>query len=112
MQERRLGACLQDYSLAFWDQADNFAYEKTFSPHLELLQIFIKYVEFCTTWMTIDQRNNIYVWDIEKETCVQLPKRHDERITDVCEITHLKLLAACSLDKKIIFWNLAQKVPA
>lgn len=48
----------------------------------------------------------MYTWDIEKETIFMLPKRHDERITDLCEITHLKLLAACSLDKKIIFWDM------
>lgn len=40
-----------------------------------------------------------------------MPKRHEERITDVCEITHLRLLAACSLDKKIIFWDVLQRLP-
>lgn len=70
-----------------------------------MLQIYIKYIEYCTTWLTVDQRNNIYTWDIEKEQATALPKRHEERITDVCEITHLRLLAACSLDKKIIFWD-------
>ncbi|CDW75100.1 rna recognition motif [Stylonychia lemnae] len=110
--ERRIGACLQDYSLAFWDQSDNFSFEKTFNAHLEVLQIFIKYVEYCTTWITVDQKNSIYVWDIEKESAIQLPKRHEERITDICEITHLRLLAACSLDKKIIFWDLQQRLPA
>eukprot|EP00347_Sterkiella_histriomuscorum_P004350 403360783 len=111
VQEKRLGACLQDYSLAFWDQADNFTFEKTFNPHLEVLQIYIKYVEYCTTWLTVDQRNQIYIWDIEKETAQQFPKRHEERITDLCEITHLRLLAACSLDKKIIFWDVIQRLP-
>ena len=106
VQEKRIGACLQDYSLAFWDQNDNFTFEKSFSAHLEVLQIFIKYVEYCTTWLTIDQKNVLYIWDIEKETAEALPKRHEERITDVCEITHLRLLAACSLDKKVIFWDL------
>ena len=77
-----------------------------------MLQIFIKYVEFCTAWITVDQRNVINMWDIEQETGEQLPRRHDERITDMCEITHLRLLAACSLDKKIIFWDLKAKVPA
>jgi WD40 repeat protein len=54
----------------------------------------------------------ISIWDIEKESCEHLPKRHFERITDVCEIVHIKLLAACSLDKKIILWDLISKVPA
>jgi hypothetical protein len=54
----------------------------------------------------------IVIWDIEKECYELLPKRHEERITDVCEIVHIKLLAACSLDKKIIFWDLKEKVPS
>ena len=40
-----------------------------------------------------------------------LPKRHGERIADICELTHLKLMAASSLDKQIIFWDLIFKVP-
>ena len=34
-QESRLGACLQDYSLCFWDSSDNFTFEKTFSTSLD-----------------------------------------------------------------------------
>ena len=62
--------------------------------------------------MTVDQKNGIYIWDIEKEECKILPRRHEERITDVCEVSHLKLLAACSLDKKIILWDLIEMVPS
>jgi WD40 repeat protein len=98
--------------LAFWDHADDFNFEKSFSAHMDTLQIYIKYVDYCTTWVTIDQNNVIAVWDLEKERCEQLPKRHEERITDVCEIVHIKLLAACSLDKKIILWDIVQKVPS
>ena len=29
-----------------------------------------------------------------------------EKIMDICEIPHLKLLAACSLDKKLVFYDL------
>jgi WD40 repeat protein len=110
--EKRIGACLQDYSLSFWDMSDNFTYEKTFSANLDVLQIFIVYIEYCTRWVTIDQKNCIYIWDIERESSRMLPKRHDERISDMIELTHLKLVAACSLDKKIIFWDIITLVPA
>jgi len=69
-------------------------------------------VEFCTKWITVDQKNVLVVWDIESEQCSMLPKRHEERITETCEIVHLKLLAACSLDKQIILWDLIAKVPS
>lgn len=60
----------------------------------------------------MDQHHTIAKWNIEKESCDVLPRRHSERITDVCEITHLKLIAASSLDKKIILWDLVNKVAA
>ena len=52
--EQRIGACLQDYSLSFWDQNDNFKFEKSFPSNLDSLSVFIFYVEFCTTWLTAD----------------------------------------------------------
>jgi WD40 repeat protein len=98
--------------LSFWDIADNFNFEKNIKAISDVLHIYIKYVEYCTTWITVDHRNNIYSWDIEKETSLVFPKRHEERVTDLCEITHLRMLAACSLDKKIIFWDVLERVPA
>jgi len=35
--ENRLGACMQDYTLAFWDASDDFSFEKTISAHLDVL---------------------------------------------------------------------------
>ncbi|CDW80516.1 rna recognition motif [Stylonychia lemnae] len=104
--EKRIGACLQDYTLAFWDISDNFKFEKTFSTNLDVLNVFIKYIEFSGTWITYDQKNVIFVWDIERESSIKLPHRNQEKIMDICEIPHLKLLAACSLDKKLVFYDI------
>jgi len=71
-----------------------------------VLQIFIKYIEYCGLWITIDQKNRIFLWDIEKESSRKLPPKHTERIMDVCEIPHMKLIAVCSLDKQIVFYDL------
>jgi WD40 repeat protein len=105
--EQRIGCCLQDYTLAFWDAADQFKFEKTFSTDLENLQVFIKYIDYCGTWITHDLKNVIFVWDIEMESFQKLPALHEERIMDICAIPHLKNMAACSLDKKIVFYDLA-----
>lgn len=97
---------MQDYTLAFWDISDNFKFEKTFSTDLDVLNVYIKYIEFCGTWITFDQKNVIFIWDIEREHSVKLPHRNEQKIMDVCEIPHLKLIAVCSLDKKMAFYDI------
>ena len=67
---------MQDYSLAFWDISDDFKFEKTFSTDLDVLQIYIKYIEFCGVWLTFDQKNILFIWDIERESSVRLPQKH------------------------------------
>jgi len=89
---------------------------------LDVLQIYIKYIEYCGRWVTIDQKNVISIWDIERESSLQLPNRHKyaflllfpirERLTDLIEVSHIKLVAACSLDKQIIFWDILALVPS
>jgi hypothetical protein len=66
--EKRVGCCLQDYTLAFWDLSDDFKFEKTFSTDLDYLQVFIKYIDYCGQWITYDLKNVIFVWDIEMES--------------------------------------------
>ena len=41
------------------------------------------------------------------ESFQKLPAMHEERIMDICAIPHLKNMAAASLDKKIVFYDLA-----
>lgn len=36
--------------------------------------VMIKYIEFCSSWVAVDQLNRIHVIDIEKETCQTLTK--------------------------------------
>ena len=71
-----------------------------------MLNVFIKYIEFSGQWLTYDQKNVIFIWDIERESSVKLPHKNEQKIMDVCEIPHLKLLAVCSLDKKLVFYDI------
>ncbi|CAI2359758.1 unnamed protein product [Moneuplotes crassus] len=107
--EKRIGACLFDHRLSFWDVRDNFNYEMTFHTRLEYRQNFILYAEFCTTWVTVDTESNIYTWNIENETCKKLPKQHTKPIIDMKEIPQYKVIAACSLDKLIILWDIVKR---
>ena len=77
---------MQDYTLAFWDVADGFKFEKTFSTELDVLHVFIRYIEYCGTWLTYDQKNQLYIWDIELEHSLKLPSKHEQRIMSVCEV--------------------------
>ena len=52
--EKRIGACLQDFTIAFWDLSDGFNFEKFFPGNVDVLQIFIRYIEYCGRWCTID----------------------------------------------------------
>ncbi len=104
--EKRLGACLQDYSLCFWDSYDGFAFEKTFSTSLDQLQTQIFYVEYCTTWLSVDQDFNIHAWDLESESCSNFPRGvHKQRIIDFAELHQLKAIAMSSLDRQIVIWS-------
>lgn len=91
--KNRIGACLFDYRLSFWDQRDNYTFEKTFPTGLEHRQSFIIYAEFCTTWVTADTESNIQVWNLEKESCKILPKHHTKPIVDMKEIPQYKVIA-------------------
>lgn len=72
--------------------------------------------------MTADTESNINIWNLEKETCKQLPRlsRKDlpsnwpkgviERkpIVDIKEIPQYKVIAVCSLDKLIVLWDIVK----
>jgi hypothetical protein len=63
-KEQRIGAANNDYSVTFWDFADNFKYEKSFHYDSENLRDQIYYIEFCSKWLTVDQTHKIHVFDI------------------------------------------------
>ena len=67
---------LNDYSLSFFDASDNFKFEKTFQYTSAFLHSSIFYVEFSGDWITTDQGNNLFLWNIAEETYRRFPERH------------------------------------
>jgi len=47
----------------------------------------------------------MHLWDIQSEKSVVFPKMHTEKIIAVQEIIFLKLIAASSVDHKLILWD-------
>eukprot|EP01022_Parablepharisma_sp_SALTPOND_P013960 TRINITY_DN1875_c0_g1_i1.p1 TRINITY_DN1875_c0_g1~~TRINITY_DN1875_c0_g1_i1.p1 ORF type:complete len:1605 (-),score=125.67 TRINITY_DN1875_c0_g1_i1:9223-14037(-) len=106
--EQRIGACMQDKSLSFWDWVDTFGYEHSFKHDPNYTYINIWYVEYCKTWITLDSNNVLHKWDIYQETSKKFPKGHDQIITDLVEIPTLPAVIASSLDKRVIIWDVKE----
>ena len=75
-QQRRIGCCMKDFTMSFWDEADGFKLEKHFltSTQSEVsdFQSKIWFVDYLNTWITTDlSTNNLYSWDIEKECLIK-----------------------------------------
>lgn len=63
-------------------------------------------MEYCSTWISVDQDFNLHAWDLEDETCVDFPKGvHQQRVIDYAELHQIKQIALCSLDRKIVIWT-------
>ncbi len=103
--EQRIGACIQDHSLSFWDWADNFEYEHSFSFQEQESYVGIWYVEYCKVWITLDADYVIHKWDIYQETSVKFPRMHTQIITDLVEVPTLPAVLASGLDKRIVVWD-------
>ncbi len=67
--QKRLGACLKDFSLVFWDALDDFQYQKMFSIGGVTFdfQTEIWYIEFLDVWITTDRSCAINLWNLEEE---------------------------------------------
>lgn len=65
-RQGRLGAVFKDFSLSFWDSADNFTFEKTFSisQYCDEFQTDIWFLEAHDLWVTTDSKGNLTTWDI------------------------------------------------
>jgi len=104
--EQRLGAALQDYSLSFWDYADDFSFEKSFKTlgSTSHLQTKIWFLE-CGHWVTSDKTHVLNEWDLYTEVCKPWPKRHSAQIVALLELPRLRL-ATAALDKTLVLWDL------
>lgn len=109
--EQRVGACIQDKSLSFWDWSDNLSYEHSFKHSAEYTFINIWYIEYAKIWLTLDSTNILHKWDIYQETSKKFPKAHEQIITDLIEIPTLPAVVASSLDKKIVVWSMKETRP-
>lgn len=107
--QKRLGACLKDFSLVFWDSADDFEYQKMFSTGGVTydFQTEIWYIEFLDAWITTDRSYVLNIWNLEEERVRQQIKSKSIRnqIIDVIEIKFMKLCAVGSLDKTVTIWD-------
>ncbi|EGR34417.1 RNA recognition motif protein, putative [Ichthyophthirius multifiliis] len=108
-QQQRIGACLKDVSLAFWDKQGDFQSQKNFSisNFTTEYQINIWYLPSYKYWITTDKQNCINIWDIDNEKLYQQlkPQNIQDTIINIIEISHLRLVAVGSSDKKITIWN-------
>ena len=104
--EKRIGACLQDKSISFWDYKESFDYEHLFYKNDKVVYNNIWFVEYCKTWITSDLKNFLYKWDMNKGIPIKFPKVHEQLITCLREISSISSIAVSSLDKKIVLWNL------
>lgn len=66
--KQKIGACLQDYSLAFWEQGDGFKFEKTLNYTLTKLQTNIWHIGALKKWLTSDRSNTLRIWSMENGT--------------------------------------------
>lgn len=113
-KQNRIGCCLKDYSLSFWDATDQFEDEKNFnvSSFAVDYQINIWYIEFLNCWMTTDRSNIINVWNIESE----ILDYHignpiiSEGIIDIIPIPYIKLVVVASLNRKLTVWDFFKRL--
>lgn len=105
-REQRLGAVLQDYSLSFWDYADDFTFEKSFKTLScsQYLQSRIWFLE-CGFWLTSDKTHVLNEWDLHTETCKPWPRRHSAQVVALLELPQLRL-ASAAMDKTLVLWEL------
>ncbi|KAL4463948.1 hypothetical protein ABPG74_005885 [Tetrahymena malaccensis] len=112
-REQRIGATLKDVSLIFWDKQDMFKFQKCFSisAYVSDYQTNIWYLNSTQQWITSDKTNSINIWDLEKEKLKQQiqSKEITGSINEIVEITHIKLVAVSSLDKKVTVWDLEKE---
>ncbi|EAR85821.2 WD domain, G-beta repeat protein (macronuclear) [Tetrahymena thermophila SB210] len=112
-REQRIGATLKDVSLIFWDKQDMFKFQKGFSisAFVSDYQTNIWYLNSTQQWITTDKTNSINIWDLEKEKLKQQiqSKEITGSINEIVEITHIKLVAVSSLDKKVTVWDLEKE---
>lgn len=65
----KIGACLKDCSLTFWEKNDDFVFSKQFSilQYTEDYSTEIWYLEQSRKWITTNVKNNIYSWNLLDE---------------------------------------------
>jgi WD40 repeat protein len=105
-KELRVGAVFQDYTVSFWDMMDKFSFEKCLqtTKYMDLLQTRVWYVD-SGAWLTTDKSNGFYEWNIETETCIKWPVRHEGQIITLINLNRNRI-ASSALDRCIIIWDL------
>ena len=70
------------------------------------MQNKIFYIGCMKTWITVNNRNEIEIWELEKEKSKVLQRKSRAKISDIVECPNLQLIAISSFDRKITLWNL------
>jgi len=102
--QQRLAACLQDFSLSYWEAADEFTREKTFFTNC--IQLRIIFLENLNKWITVNQTNQLIKWNWDKSSGEALKFKTKSKVSDIIEIKCLQLIAISSFDKKVTLWDL------
>ena len=108
--ENRIGAVNNDHTLSFWDVQDDYKFEKIIHSENSNLEDQIFYINHIGTWLTIDQKSNLFLWDIEEELPEKLPQKHKGTVQSLEEIIHQRIIVFSTLKKQLVFWNLIMKV--
>ena len=101
-KEHRVGACLHDKTLVFWDWKDGYEHSFSYNGNVHT---HIWYINYCNIWITLDSTYTFYKWDIYNETAKKFPSIHTQAITSLLEIESLSVVVVSSLDKRVVLWE-------
>jgi hypothetical protein len=90
--------------LIFWDSQDNFTFEKKISiSHIvSEHQNQIYFIDYLNMWVTSDNTNSIYGWDINKEKeTFKIRKQLKNHVIDIVELAYIKKVAVGCVDRTL-----------
>lgn len=97
----------------FWDASDDFEFQKNvvLGNSTNECQSNIWYIEFLDMWVTTDQTNALNVWNLAEDALLFSLKseRMNSTIIELAPMAVIKLVAAASMDKKVLVWDFMQR---
>lgn len=106
-----IGCISSDRQFFFFE--NTYHHRSIYKTHTNVLQTGIWFLEGYKLWLTAGADYNLYPWSYnlsKNEFKQELPplNAHLQQITGIVEIVQPKLLASCSLDGRIVLWDLLE----